>query len=81
MRTHFLRLGHSKKRLGRSRRSDVLIAWMAVGTHYLSSRRLKKRLCWSQWSDISRCRKDMETHFLHSVIEKNYFDEVTEVVF
>jgi hypothetical protein len=65
MRTHFLHPGHRKKRLARSRLSDVLSRRMALRTHNLTSSSLKNRLCWRRWSNVSWWRKAIRTHFQH----------------
>jgi hypothetical protein len=53
----FIHSGHSKKRFGPSRESDVLNRRIAVRTHNLPFRSLKKHPSWSRWSDVSRCQK------------------------
>jgi hypothetical protein len=64
MRKNFLFPGHPKKRIGRSRGSDVLIRQMALRFHYLHSGRLKMQLRWFRWSGISRCPKTVRTYLL-----------------
>jgi hypothetical protein len=70
MRTQFLHPVHQKKRIGRSRLSDILSRRMGLRTHNLASGRLKKH-CSSTWSDVSRCRKAMRTIFVVSLNRKN----------
>jgi hypothetical protein len=81
MRTHFLHPGHRKKRLGRSRLSDVLSRLMDLRFHNLPSVRFKMRLFWCRWSDVSWFRKAIRSIFNILCIQKSDLNEVVELMF
>jgi hypothetical protein len=65
IRTHFIHSGHSKKRFGRFRRSDILSIRMGLANHSKPSGRINKRRCLILFSYVSICRKAILTHFLY----------------